>query len=108
MTWGALSDIMTPLVAEQSDSESTSAAVVSGIAALLERLPALHKRVVFQLCEFLSRVDPVASKMTPENLAIVFAPCILRHADLHVRAIAISDLATSPRLCFAWLAGGLG
>ena len=31
------------------------------------------------------RVDPVASKMNAENLAIVFAPCLLRHPDLMVR-----------------------
>lgn len=27
----------------------------------------------------------MASKMNPENLAIVFAPCLLRHPDLMVR-----------------------
>ena len=45
-------------------------------------LPEANLMLIHHLCSFLRRVDGVASKMTAENLAIVFAPCLFRHPDL--------------------------
>ena len=69
---------------ECGGADVDEAKIVGELGGLLDKTPHHHKLLTYQLCEFLQAVDPVATKMTPENLAIVFAPCLLRHPDLMV------------------------
>ena len=67
------------------DGRDGGADVVAQLNGLLSKLPPAHGAMIHQLLRFLSKIDPVASKMNAENLAIVFAPCLLRHPDIMVR-----------------------
>lgn len=67
--------------------ERVAPEVVEGLSKVTAMLPEENLLVLHHLCSFLRRVDAAASKMTPENLAIVFAPCLFRHPDL-MKALA--------------------
>eukprot|EP01051_Picozoa_sp_SAG22_P012714 SAG22_NODE_1348_length_4662_cov_2.722113_4_plen_182_part_00 len=57
---------------------------VQCVIDMLAKLPPVNQVVIQHLVGFLSKLDPTASKMTADNLAIVFAPCLFRHPDLQV------------------------
>jgi hypothetical protein len=61
--------------------------VVGRVKNVTQMLPEPNLMVIFHLCSFVRRVDAVASRMTSENLAIVFAPCLFRNPDL-MKALA--------------------
>eukprot|EP01050_Picozoa_sp_SAG11_P019110 SAG11_NODE_2994_length_2783_cov_1.387109_1_plen_695_part_00 len=98
MAWGSLLKLWLRSLKEQiiadscydeaiaiaQDGGADAALRVARLKALVEQLPEVNQSVLAHLCLFLSKLDPVASKMTAENLAIVFAPCLFRHPDLMV------------------------
>lgn len=58
------------------------AAASEPVHELLAGLPPGNKRVLQHVCEFLREIEPHASKMTADNLAICFAPCFFRCEDM--------------------------
>jgi hypothetical protein len=94
--WGSflkawIRSLKDPVISEACYDEALSikagggADVVAQLVGLLSKLPPAHVALIHHLCSFLAKIDPVASKMNAENLAIVFAPCLLRHPDIMVR-----------------------
>lgn len=71
-------------IGDCTEAGSKDPGVASQIATLINELPEYNRFLLNHLCHFLTRIDPDASKMTSNNLAIVFAPCLLRHPDLQV------------------------
>ena len=49
---------------------------------LVASLPQPNRRVLLHVCEFLRGIDPGATRMTADNLAICFAPCLFRCEDM--------------------------
>ena len=54
------------------------------IVQVVKGLPDANRAVLHHVCAFLRRIDPVATKMTADNLAICWAPCFFRCADISV------------------------
>ena len=54
------------------------------LAIFLAKMPTENKRIVTRLSEFLKGMDVRKTHMNHTNLAIVFAPCFLRHEDINV------------------------
>ena len=67
---------------EEDAMEPWVAAAVEPVRQLIEGLPATHKRVLQHVVQFLREIDPVSTRMNPDNLAICFAPCFFRNADM--------------------------
>ena len=93
--WGSflkawIRSLKDPVISEACYDEALSikadggADVAAQLVGLLSKLAPAHGALVHQLLKFLSKIDPVATKMNAENLAIVFAPCLLRHPDIMV------------------------
>eukprot|EP01046_Picozoa_sp_COSAG06_P043158 COSAG06_NODE_5613_length_3363_cov_1.348346_1_plen_397_part_00 len=54
------------------------------LAKFLAKMSTENKRIITKLSEFLKRMDVRKTHMNHTNLAIVFAPCFLRHDDINV------------------------
>jgi hypothetical protein len=54
------------------------------LAKFLAKMPTDNKRIVTRLSDFLKNMDVRKTRMDFTNLAIVFAPCFLRHDDVNV------------------------
>lgn len=52
------------------------------LVAVVESLPAVNQIILQHICAHLRKIDAVSSKMTTENLAICWAPCLFRCADI--------------------------
>eukprot|EP01052_Picozoa_sp_SAG31_P015090 SAG31_NODE_959_length_10757_cov_2.260086_7_plen_342_part_00 len=61
-------------------------ASIDELNSLFRALPNAHRAVVMELLRFVRAVDPVTSKMSKDNFAVVFAPSLLRHPDLATAA----------------------
>ena len=54
------------------------------LAKFLAKIPTANKRIVTRLSDFLKKMDVRKTRMDHTNLAIVFAPCFLRHDNINV------------------------
>ena len=54
------------------------------LAKFLAKMPTENKRIVTRLSDFLKKMDARRTRMDHTNLAIVFAPCFLRHDNVNV------------------------
>ena len=77
------------------------------LATVVEGLPDANRAVLHHVCACLRRIDPVATKMTADNLAICWAPCFFRCADISValdnakKEIFVTGPALSSHICAA-------
>jgi len=72
------------------------------------QLPNLTRLVIDRLVDLAAEVisNVATTKMSVENVAIVFAPSFMRYASLHVTLHSRSSLGlTAPCHCLALLAG---
>lgn len=58
------------------------AATAVPVNELLMSLPPFNRRVLMHVCVLLREIDPQTTRMTIDNLAICFAPCFFRCADM--------------------------
>jgi hypothetical protein len=54
------------------------------LATVVQELPEPNRAVLQHVCACLRRIDPVTTKMTIDNLAICWSPCLFRCADISI------------------------
>ena len=64
------------------EGQAEGAALKKTLSTLFDKLMPLQRKVLEVLLGFLRQIDPVASRMPAHNVAIIFAPCCFRNADL--------------------------
>lgn len=78
----------------------------TSVAALLAQLPARNRVVIAHVCNFLRDMsapdNQAINKMSPSNLAVVFAPCLMRYPKGTDTLTAMSNTVRAAAMRARW------